>query len=178
MADAARRFSQIRWRRSRNAARPWVRPQMLPGAARGAITRAKAARGRGGQPALEEEPVVLISLSGRTFGADPEQLAIALFAKLAQVVGRDLQRSRDGRVTSPSQWALDYDDRGQWTGRGRLQLQNMTEAKAIHAALHGLPVWLGADWATLSVSHAALPLAPPDRAAGGQAVGESGRPSP
>ena len=62
-----------------------------------------------------------------------------------------------------------------------MQLRTMDEATLLHKALHGLPVWLGANWTTLAVTHASLPLAPGDHRKaeqlGGRAVREAGRPS-
>ena len=177
-ADAERCVTQVRWRKSRNAARPWVRPQMLPDAVRGAIGRAKG--GRAGQCQEDVgEPVVMISLSGRSLGADPDIMLEAIFDRLAGILGKPLRQRHDGLVTTAYDWAPDRDASAPWAGKARLQLQSMMEARHLHQEVHGVPVWMGMEWTTLAVSHARLPVAPGTKQLlGGRMAGEAGRPSP
>ena len=158
--EADRSIRQVRWRKSRNAARPWVRPLMLPDAARGAIARAKASKGQGQRGDGTVDPVVLLSVSGPTLGSAPDQLMEAILAKAADFLGVTLRKSTTDVVRTAYSWAPAKDADGAWAGRARLQLRTMAEAKLLHKAMHGVPVWLGTDWTTLAVTHAALPLAP------------------
>ena len=47
--------------------------------------------------------------------------------------------------------------------RARLRQEDMDVARRVHATIHDMPIWLGAEWATLTITHAELPLAPPIR---------------
>jgi hypothetical protein len=71
---------------------------MLPDAVRSAIARATSVRRGGPRGGTVEEPVVLVSFSRASRGAEPDKVMAAVFGKLSTIVGNDLQQSRNGKV--------------------------------------------------------------------------------
>lgn len=180
MLEADRGVRQIKWRRSQNSGRPWVRPLMLPNAANAAIGRAKAAHGRGRRQGGLEHPIVLVTVSGRAMGPNPNNLWAAIVTKIESHIHTRLQENGNEVLNGDHRWVATRDPEGEWDGRARIQLNSMEEAKNIHGALHGMPIWTGVDWITVAISHAELPIAPPtrERGPGGPPVGETRRLSP
>ncbi len=80
------------------AVRPWGGQLVLPDAVRSAIARAKSVRSGGPHGGTLEEPVMLVSFSGASRGAEPDNLMAAVFGKRSTIVGKDLQQSRNGKV--------------------------------------------------------------------------------
>ena len=84
--DPDRSVRQVKWRRSRNGARPWVRLLQLLDTTRSAVAKARAAKGRGLPGASMFDPVILLSLSGRSMGATPNDILMAMINKVALLI--------------------------------------------------------------------------------------------
>ena len=176
--DAARCVTMVRWRRSRNAGRPWVRPQMLQEDLRNRTAAAKSmATGRGGSDTAAAR-TVLLSLSGGTLGSDPAAVRTATLRKIEEHLGRQLVLAAGGTALKEGLWSATSPSGPDWDGRMRIHLSTEDEVRKLHSDLHGLPVWTGVSWCHLAITNAQLDSwNAPRLQQGGGAVRRGGRPA-
>ena len=176
LADPAAAITEVRWRRSRNSGRPWVRPQMLPQDLQAAVQRGQARQSGRPERLSDVAASALISFLGASLGADPESLCNALVTKMESVLQVSLTRSAPRTAIEPLQWAREEHATGEWSDRVRVRLRSSDEVQRLHALLHGTPVWIGAAWCTLAITNAFLPVMPAASPPGNERGRSTGRP--
>ncbi len=67
--------------------------------------------------------------------------------------GEKLARGQHKKAFKNQAWIEEQNGDGEWNGRIRMLLASQAEVERLHAHLHGMPVWTGHSWITLSVSN-------------------------
>ena len=162
IADPAFCVTEIRWRKSRNSGRPWIRPQVLAQDLRAKIANAQ------GPAAPDAEATVLLAFSGPSLGGNPQGLLAAAVAKADEALLSKLEQAAPNRALQDHQWAPVLDAMNAWTGHLRIRCKSPAEAATLHTRLNNTPVWTGSSWCMLSVSNnTLLASAPPSHPGNG-----------
>ena len=157
ITDAAESVVEVRWRRSTNSGRPWVRPQLLMQDHRVAVQRARARAA--GRPEVSDDvaATVLIALRGPSLGQSPAALLLLLVARFGDKLGYKLNEATAGRALARRQWMKEMGEYGEWAGRVRVRVDGRDDVRKLYDAFHDTPVWLGSSWSVLSVQNPLLP---------------------
>jgi hypothetical protein len=119
-----------------------------------AIVKAQLQARPGGKAADEAACGVLIAVTGRRGQTYPTPLKEAMVAKMEEVLQTKLAPGSSGRALQPLQWSEEFNGDGSWNGRLRARLNAPTQAEGLHGQLHGMPILVGREWYTLTVSNA------------------------
>ena len=156
ISDPAHSIVDVRWRRSRNSGRPWIRPNVLQQDHRAAVARAQARHTGTGAEDPVAEATVLIAFTGPSLGGNPLALMQAAIIKAEGILKFPLTQAAAQRTLVAHEWAPVTSAMLAWIGQIRVHCGSPDAAAELHSRLNGAPVWLGASWSVLTVSNNTL----------------------
>ncbi len=120
VTDPAFSIVDVRWRRSRNSGRPWVRPHVLQQDHRAAVAKAQARNTGTGAEDPATEATVLIAFTGPSLGGNPLALMQAAIVKAEGILQVPLAQATAQRTLLAHEWAPVTSAMLAWIGQIRV----------------------------------------------------------